>query len=145
MAIAAGSCSPMIHGKPRVTECCPCPGRRVVAGGTVGRESCRDMIRICQALIKSRVAGVAVPRSSCELIVDMTQAALHGGMCTRQRKPGRSVVESRPRPSRRVVARCALLGESRLRMIRIGRAVVVRQMTRYARSRQTGVYSARMA
>jgi hypothetical protein len=59
----------------------------------------------------------------------------------RQRKRGCAVVEYCARPGRGGVAGRALIREACLHMVRIRRAVVVREMTRYARRWQSLVHT----
>jgi hypothetical protein len=80
MAIATDSGGVVSPREPAVSERRSRPARSVVAGCTGGCESCCDMIRIGYASIYRRVTRIAVLRSSCKLIIEMTLIAHHSGV-----------------------------------------------------------------
>ena len=111
----------MVEGSPTPIYC-------RVANGAVQRESSLLMVRIGGAVIIRQMTCIAVLRCTCEVSVRMTLTALHGRVRTCQRKLTFRVIEHRPGPSDRRMARRAISGETGLYVIRTRGAVVQRNM-----------------
>ncbi len=76
----------------------------------------------------------------------MALRALHRSMGSGQRElGGRIVIELRALPLRGRVAHCAILGETRRHVVRIGRRVVIRQVAAIASGQRTGILAVDMA
>src|ERR1035441_6677755 len=90
-----------------------------MADRTSGGKSSREVIGIVGACVIRLVAGIAVGRQSCEVIVFVTGCAWHCDVCAGQRERGLVVVEGRCGPGRGVVASGAGGGEPGSNMIRI--------------------------
>ena len=78
------------------------------------------------------MTGITVRRCACIFVINVAQVALHTGVSAGKRERRCAVIEDRSRPGGCVVTGRTLLRESGLRMIRIRRAVVARQMARHA-------------
>lgn len=103
-------------------------GRRVTS--RAGRwPSCTGVVRVRRAVETGGVAGVAARRRPRKNIVDVTLIATDVDMGACQRKWRAVMVEGRPRPGRRRMARCAGRGEACRGMIGTVRPVVIRLMT----------------
>ena len=118
------------------------PTRRVVADGALLRKARLRMVRIRCAVIVRLMARFAGRRQSCVHIVRMARRALHARVHTRQRELGGAVVERCTRPGGRGVAGRTLLRQVCLHVVRIGCAIVVREMTRLAGRRQSRIHIA---
>ena len=122
------------------------PIRGGVAELAILRKSSRRVIRIVRALVIGQVARIA---SRAEAFVDSARMALEASrrhMLAGQRERGlRGVIEFRSAPIDGGVALRAILRKPGSRMIRIGGALVVLQMTRIASHGQRGVLAAGMA
>ena len=94
------------------------------------------MIRIRRTVESRQMTGCAVCREARINIALVAGRALHAAMRTCQGKRGRGVIERCARPGSRIVAGCTLLRESGLRMVRVRRAAVIRQMTGRTRCRE---------
>ena len=70
----------------------------------------------------------------------MAGRTLRASMCAGQWEWRCAVIEARTRPGTRIVAVRALLRESCLRVIRVGHAVVIGQMTGRARCREARIH-----
>ncbi len=132
------TCRDMIESSTR-----PC--RRIVACSAFLRISGCNMIRIRCAAVPRLMAGHAVCRQTVVLPTAVARRALLAGVCARQRKARRGMIESSTRPCRRVVASRAILREPGRNMIRICCAVVPRLMAGHAVCRQTFVLCAAVA
>ena len=107
----------------RARPCC-----RGVAGLASGWETGRRVIRIRGGLVVALVTGEAVSRNRRVVVVHVATGAGHGRVLAGQRKRGGAVIERGRNPRRRVVADLALLRESRLSVVRAGRAVEILQV-----------------
>ena len=116
----------VIQGEIRMVECCPCPGRRGVAGRTSCRESSRRMSRIRCRIVRSRVATVAIYRQRREVVVHVAARA-RDRCCVKasQRESRRVVIKRRRLPHRSCVAERAVRREPNLRVIRSCRGLIV--------------------
>lgn len=75
------------------------PGRSVMAGRAGCGEADLSVIGICCAVVIRRVAGVAIRRHGCVVIVGMALSAWNSKMSPRQRKGPRRVIESGRAPA----------------------------------------------
>lgn len=114
------------------------PQHRIVALLACGRERRGYVIDWRQR----GVEVLLVTRNACcvgdrVVVVDMAVGALPGRhrVRSRQRKSGSRVIERRRLPRRRVMAGLAGLRESLLRVIRIGRVLIILQVARDTRVR----------
>ena len=101
------------------------PGCCIVTGRTLFRESCRRMVRICCAAVIGEMAGITIRWKPRIYAARMAGSAQHAGMRAGQRKRSCTVVKCCALPGRRIMTGRALLRESRCRMVRVCRAVIV--------------------
>jgi len=100
------------------------PGDRGMAESAIGREACRHVIGIGGAGEILGVAGIAVKRNRCVVVVDVALRARHGNVGTGEGELGRVVIETRSGPVGGAVARFTGRRESSGR-VRRGVGVVV--------------------
>jgi hypothetical protein len=122
-----------------------CPLRRRVTGFAGLREARRDMVRIGRLLEVRQVAGRASCSESAELTADMATCARCGSMFSGQRELRGIVIEHRPCPLRRCMARFAGLRKARRRMVGIRRLLEVRQVAGPACGAKSAELAADMA
>src|ERR1035438_6991385 len=122
------------------------PGRSGVADVAVLRESAGHMVWILRSLKVFRVATVAVHTEPSEDAAGVALGAGGTDVCAGERKLGlRGVIERGSRPIGGGVAERAILRESRRGVVRIGRALVILQVTGVASHSETFVDAARVA
>ena len=116
------------------------PGRGVVTLLTGLREARGYMVRIGRALEILQVATDAgrIGRSQVVVAIHVALRALHTDVGTDERETRSGVVKSRAGPGRGGVTLLAGLRESRLHMVRIGRALEILQVATDARCVRTG-------
>ncbi len=127
------------HGKPRVIEGRTRPRRRRVARLACGRETRGRVVGICRGFVHGGVTGITVGRRRGKIVVDVATAASNIYVRASQWERCLAVIESRTRPVGSLVAGRAVLREAGCRVVRIVRAVPVRQMARDACGRQSCV------
>lgn len=110
-----------------------------MAKRAVSWEACRCVSGILRPVVVSLVAAIARRRKRRVIVVHMALRALHRRMRTRQRKRSVVVIESCQRPRGRVVALRTIRRESRWRMRRIVRRLVISLMASVARRWQRRV------
>jgi hypothetical protein len=103
------------------------------------REAGRGMIRVCSAVVIAHMAKAAVGWGIQILSVHMTLNAIHRGVRTRQRKCRRRMIEGGRPPDSGTVTLRASVAELIRRMIRVGRAVIVRLVACIALGRRSRV------
>ena len=108
----------------------PCSG--VVADFARRGESGLLVRRIVRALVILHVATGARGAQASEISVQMAALALQLGMCPGEGKSSARVIENRIRPRCCVVADRAIGRKSCLRVIRIGRFLIILQVARSA-------------
>lgn len=110
------------------------PCRRAVASIAGLREIRGYVVRIGRAVVVRQVARHTSRARQIVVVIHVTirASARRNRMRSRQREAGVVVIKGRIRPRRSVVALIAGLREIRRDVIRIGRAVIVRQVTRHA-------------
>ena len=109
------------------------PTSRTVADGAIRGESARDVVGIGRFLEIGEVARGTISRRPGEAAVNMTLQARNAGVRSGQRKLRESrVIEARPCPTRCGMTKRAVLWQSGLHVIRVGRPGVVLQMAAYA-------------
>lgn len=121
------------------------PRRRVMAHIALLRESNRHVIRIRGALEILQVTAHACSAGEVIVVVNVARGARSRRMRSRQRETGSSMIERRRLPRRRAMANFASLRESLLRVVRIGGALIILQVTRHAGLDRQGELPARMA
>jgi len=128
-----------------VIEARALPLSRGVAGIARGGESGSRMIWIRGCVELLEMAGGAVLGRACELVVDVTLSALHGGVRAGQSEGRLAVIEGRAFPLRGGMADIALGGEARRRVIGIRSFVEILQVTARAVLRHSPELAARVA
>src|SRR5581483_1850137 len=101
------------------------------------RESSGDVVHRAEStVVVSQMASNAGGAGQLVVPVDMTIGALPGRNQVRsgEREPGGGVIECRIGPQHRVVALLASLGEARLCVVGIGRALIILEMATHAGS-----------
>ncbi len=83
-----------------------------MAGLAGCRETGGRMVRIGRGLVIRLVAGIAVGRNRCVVIVHVAIGASHGGVGPGEREGGVVVIERRRLPGGGVMAELALLREA---------------------------------
>ena len=116
-----------------------------VASRAVSRKPRSHVVGIGGRIVLLLVARITVGRCAGVASADVATGALRCSMLARERESGRIVVERRRLPSGRGVTDFALLRKAGRRMIGIGRAVVIGEMTRDASRTQAGILAAHMA
>lgn len=124
---------PVVHREEGVIPIRRNPRSSVVASRAGGRKSCRNVIGTRRTCVIHFVTGVTGRRNSRVIVIHVATCARHLDVEARQRKSRGIVIEAGRNPGCGVVTYLALLGESRLRMIRTGRPLEVFQMAGNAR------------
>ena len=114
-----------------VIEAGACPIGGAVARGAGGREPDRCMRRSVGAVVVFRVAGVAVRRNGCEVVIGVARGASYRRVRACQREH-RVVIKGRGSPRSRVVAKRATGREAPRNVIRIGGSSEILRMARIA-------------
>lgn len=133
------SVRPRIDWKPRVVERRAQPTRGCVARLARCREHCRNVVRIGRRLILRFVAAIAIGWSPRILTIDVATCARDIHVRAREREPRVVVIESGRLPGRRAVTDRAVEGEPGSLVVRIGRRVVIVEVTTRASRTQTVV------
>jgi hypothetical protein len=107
----------------------PCPLRRRMARCAGRREASRRVVRIRSGVVFRLVTAIAVLWRPFEYAVYVATRTCRCRMFAGQREGCGAVIECRSWPLGRVVASLASLWESRRRMIRAARRLVLRQVT----------------
>ena len=112
------------QGEKRVVEVRRPPGADRVAGGALVREARLDVVRVGRCLVIPLMAGIAERRRPMVDAIPMALVARATGVPAGQGEE--RVIEVRRFPTVDRVACAALVREARLRVVRIGRSLVVR-------------------
>ena len=119
----------VIGGEPSVIKSRIQPGGGGVAGLARGRKSCRYVVGVGCSLVVLLMTPIAGGRQSGEIVVHVATGAGQRGVGAGQRERRVVVVKCRARPRGGVVTGVAGLGETCCRVVRIGRALVILQVT----------------
>lgn len=122
-----------------------CPSGRVVADGTILRESGVHVVGIGGFLVVGQMARSARRRSAGVLSVDVALRARDAQVESGERELGQAVVHGRLIPTRGGVALFAVLRHAGGSVVRVLRSVVIVEVTRGAGRAQPGVGPTRMA
>ena len=121
-----------------MVEDCACPARGAVANGTICRECCSHVVRICCLIERRYVTRSAIFRSAGVSAAHMTLRTGNGDMCSCQWKRGhRIVVELCVQPRRGRMTLRARLRKSKAQVIWILGVVEISLVTTDAVRRGT--------